>query len=181
MSNNCNNNFLSPTGFRLDFPGFDQVGFTCTEATLPGISMGGPTQATPLNDFMLTGDKLNYQNLVVKFLIDEDLTNYSMLHNWMVGITYPQYLKQWQELAESLKAKDFTEANNYEQLDCVLSILNSNYNTITTVKYVSAFPVDLTGVTFSTEQTDVVYATATATFAYNYYEIQNKNGTRITL
>lgn len=181
MSHNCNNNFLSPAGFRLDFPGFESIGFTCTESTLPGISMGGPIQATPLNDFQLTGDKLTYQNLTVKFLIDEDLSNYTMIHNWMVGITYPQYLEQWQELAKSLKAKEFTEVNNYEQLDCVLSILNSNYNTIATVKYISAFPVDLTGITFSTEQTDIVYATATATFAYTYYEIGNKNGRRITL
>ena len=49
----CNENFLSPAGFRLDIPGFKSIGFQCTNAIVPGISMNGPTQATPYNDFQL--------------------------------------------------------------------------------------------------------------------------------
>jgi len=83
----CNTNFLAPTGFQLDIPGFTSVGFQCVSANIPGLTMGGPTQATPLNDFQLSGDKLSYETLTVRFLVDEDCNNYSLIHNWMVGIT----------------------------------------------------------------------------------------------
>ena len=58
MRSNCNTNFLAPTGFQLDIPGFNSVSFQCVSANIPGVTMGGPTQATPLNDFQLSGDKL---------------------------------------------------------------------------------------------------------------------------
>ena len=77
----CNENFLSPSGFKLVVPGFSSIGFQCTTANVPGISMGGPTQATPYNDFQLTGDKLNYEDFNITFLINEDCQNYALIHN----------------------------------------------------------------------------------------------------
>ena len=44
----CNTNFLAPTGFQLDIPGFSAVAFQCVSANIPGISMGGPLQALSL-------------------------------------------------------------------------------------------------------------------------------------
>ena len=69
----CNTNFLAPTGFQLDIPGFSAVAFQCVSANIPGISMGGPLQATPLNDFQLSGDKLTYETLTGAEI--EDLIN----------------------------------------------------------------------------------------------------------
>ena len=105
----CNSNFLAPNGFQLDIPGFSSVGFQVISANIPGISMGGPQQATPLNDFQLSGDKLEYESLTVRFLVDEDCTNYSFIHNWMVGITYPQQEGSWHKFAQAMRDRNFQD------------------------------------------------------------------------
>ena len=46
-------------------------------------------------------DSLNsqtYENLEITFLVDEKLTNYIEVHNWMVGIGFPQSRTQYGNL-----------------------------------------------------------------------------------
>jgi len=167
----CNENFLSPSGFKLVIPGFSSIGFQCTSANIPGIGMGGPTQATPYNDFQLTGDKLNYEDFNVTFLINEDCQNYSLIHNWLVGITYPQKATQWREFIDQMKDKDFQNDNNLEQVDIFLHVLNSNYNTAYKVHFFDAFPISLTPMEFSTELSDIDYLKARITFRYTYFKL----------
>lgn len=176
----CNTNFLAPTGFQLDIPGFSAVAFQCVSANIPGISMGGPLQATPLNDFQLSGDKLTYETLTVRFLVDEDCTNYSFIHNWMVGITYPQRSDQWYDFAQKMRDKDFRN-DDLDTIDLYLRILTSNFNTSFKCQFVDAVPISLSTLEFSTDQTDVQYLIAEATFRYVYFKLTNKNDTELTL
>jgi hypothetical protein len=177
----CNENFLSPSGFRLDIPGFKSIGFQCTNANVPGISMNGPTQATPYNDFQLAGDKLNYESLVLTFLIDEDCLNYSLIHNWMVGITYPQKSDQWYEFAEQMRDKDFENSSQLDQIDLYLNILSSNFNTAFKLHFYDAFPVRLNSLEFNTDITDIQYLKAEVEFKYTYYKLTNSNDKQLTL
>ena len=177
----CNENFLSPAGFRLDIPGFESVGFQCTNVNVPGISMNGPVAATPYNDFQLGGDKLNYQELQLTFLIDENCANYSLIHNWMVGITYPQKADQWGDFVKEMTDKDFQNERFVDQLDLYLNILNSNFNTAFKVHFYDAFPVSLNSLEFSTDQTDIQYMKAQVTFKYTYFKLTNSNDKELTL
>lgn len=178
----CNENLLSPTGFKLVVPGFTSIGFQCTNVNIPGISMGGPQQATPYNDFQLTGDKLNYDDFTATFLIDEECINYSLIHNWMVGITYPQKANQWRDLIQDMKDKDFqNDENNLDQMDLYLFILNSNYNTAFKIHLVDAFPTALTPMEYTTEATDIQYLSAQVTFKYTYFKLLDKFDKPLTL
>jgi hypothetical protein len=178
----CNENFLSPTGFKLVVPGFTSIGFQCTSVNIPGISMGGPNQATPYNDFQLTGDKLTYEEFVVRFLIDEDCINYSLIHNWMVGITYPQKGSQWRDFVNEMKDKDFQVNDDFlDQTDLYLHILNSNYNTSFKVYFVDSFPVALTPMEFSTDQNDVQYLSAEIRFRYTFFKLTDRFDKPLTL
>lgn len=181
----CNENFLSPTGFKLIIPGFESIGFQCTSVNLPGVSMGGPMQATPYNDFQLAGDKLNYEDLTVTFLIDESCANYSLIHNWMVGMTYPQKSTQWRDFVKQMKDKDFQIDKSSEafldQVDVYLHILNSNFNVTTKVHFYNAFPVTLTPMEYSSDSTDIEYLKATITFKYTYFKLLDKDNQQLTL
>ena len=177
----CNENFLSPSGFKLVVPGFSSIGFQCTTANVPGISMGGPTQATPYNDFQLTGDKLNYEDFNITFLINEDCQNYALIHNWLIGITYPQKSTQWREFVDQMKDKDFQNDNNLEQLDIFLYVLNSNYNIAYKVQFFDAFPVSISSMEYSTELSDIVYLKAGVTFKYTYFKLLDDNDRPLTL
>ena len=176
-----NPNFLSPTGFKLDLPGFTSVDYQFQGVSIPGITMGGPVQATPYNDFQLGGDKLNYPPLVVDFMIDEEFVNYSVLHNWMVGITYPQKSTQWRDFVNEMVDKKFADVWNIDQVDITLTVLTSNYNPGFKIQYVDAFPVALTPVQFTTEDNDLNYLKATATFQYMYYKITDTFDKQLTL
>ena len=177
----CNENFLSPSGFKLVIPGFSSIGFQCTTASVPGVSMGGPTQATPYNDFQLTGDKLNYEDFNITFLINEDCQNYALIHNWLIGITYPQKSNQWREFVDQMKDKDFQNDNNLEQLDIFLYVLNSNYNTAYKVHFFDAFPVSISSMEYSTELTDIEYLKAAVTFKYTYFKLLDASDRPLTL
>tara|TARA_B100002019_G_C21126862_1_gene526229 strand:+ start:316 stop:855 length:540 start_codon:yes stop_codon:yes gene_type:complete len=176
----CNTNFLAPTGFLLDIPGFKEVAFQCVSANIPGISMGGPQQATPLNDFQLSGDKLSYDTLTVRFLVDEDCKNYSLIHNWMVGITYPQKSDQWYEFAQKMTDRNFQD-DNLDTIDLSLNILTSNFNTSFKCRFTDAHPVALSTLEFSTDQSDVQYLIAEATFKYVYFKLLDTRNRELTL
>ena len=167
-------NFLAPVAFQLDIPFFKEVSFQCNEANIPGISMEGPQQATIYNDFQLAGDKLNYEDFTISFLVDEDMRNYSIIHNWMTGITYPQKASQWREFADAMKAKEH-KGDDYDRLDLTLRILNSNYREVAKVKFNDLFPTSLTSLDFDATNTDVQYFTAEATFKYTIYNISASN------
>ena len=180
MRSNCNTNFLAPTGFQLDIPGFNSVSFQCVSANIPGVTMGGPTQATPLNDFQLSGDKLSYETLTVRFLVDEDCKNYSLIHNWMVGITYPQKEDQWYKFAETMRDKEFKD-DDLDTIDLYLRILTSNFNTSFKCQFVDAAPISVSTLEFSTDQNDLQYLIAEVTFRYTYFKLTNSNDKELTL
>lgn len=173
-------NFLAPVAFQLDIPFFKEVSFQCNAANIPGISMGGPQQATIYNDFQLSGDKLNYEDFSVTFLIDENMSNYSIIHNWMTGITYPQKADQWREFANTMLDKKH-QGVDVDRLDLTLRILNSSFNTQTVVKLYDAFPVGLSSLPFSVDTNDIQYLTADATFKYTYFKLLDKNDNELTL
>ena len=173
-------NFLAPVAFQLDIPFFKEVSFQCNEANIPGISMEGPQQATVYNDFQLSGDKLNYEDFTISFLVDEDMRNYSIIHNWMTGITYPQKAGQWREFANAMRAKEH-KGDDVERLDLTLRILNSSFNTQTVVKIYDAFPVAITSLPFSVDTNDIQYLTADVTFKYTYFKLLDKNDKELTL
>ena len=176
-----NPNFLSPTAFCLSLPGFSEVSYQVQSANIPGIDMNGPIQATPYNDFQLGGDKLNYQDLTIQFLVDEKCVNYSLIHDWMVGITYPQKSTQWRDFVQKQVDKKFADVWNIDQVQITLEILNNNYNTSFKIDFVDAFPVSLSTLQFDTNTNDIQYLTATAVFKYTYFKLLDKNNKQLTL
>ena len=82
--------YASPTQFRFGIHQLPKVEFFATAVTLPGISLGTAILSTPYKDIPLPGEKLDYGNLTIEFLVDEYLENYISLHNWMTGLGFPQ-------------------------------------------------------------------------------------------
>ena len=91
--------YASPIQFRFKCTKLPEVEFTCQTANIPGISLGSATQPTPLVDVAIPGDKLSYQSLDISFLVDENLNNYKEIHDWLVGLGFPQNYTQFQDLA----------------------------------------------------------------------------------
>ena len=176
--------YASPTQFRFGIHQLPKVEFFTVAANLPGISAGTVTQATPFKDIPLMGEKMEYENLSISFIVDEYLENYISLHNWMVGIGFPENREQFRtfrDVTSNTPAGGGTPtvdrigsatADRAMYSDAFLQILSNKNNPIVEVNFENAFPISLSALDFTQTATDVEYMTASAEFAYQIYEIK---------
>ena len=169
-----NRNFLAPTGFKFALKRSPAAAFFCNQANIPSLDLGIAQQTSYLKDIDVPGEKLTYGDLTLKFLVDEDMTNYMSIHNWLTGLGFPETTQDFVDLTtDEFGVKDQLQ----EQFsDGSLSILNSNYRVNTIVKFRDLFPVSLTSLEFDTSATDIQYFTAEATFKYTVYIIVDSDG-----
>ena len=117
----------------------------------------------------LPGDNIEFEDLTLDFIVDENLENYLEIHNWIYGLGYPESISEFQELiTQSDGQKDVKEQFS----DGTLSILNRNFNVSTRVKFRDLFPISLSSLEFTATENDYTYFTATATFKYLFYTIE---------
>ena len=163
---------MSPIGFTFSIARFPKVSFFSNKAALPQISLGGAEQSNYLKQLMHPGDRVEYGELPIEFLVDEEMLNYSLVHNWITGLGFPESMKQFADFTSD----EVTEQSDLklQYSDATLGILNSNYNTIAQIKFWDIFPSSLSTLEFSAGETDVNYLVASATFSYMYLTTSNE-------
>lgn len=168
-----NRNFLSPIGFKLSLSTKEKVDFLSSSANVPSISLGTALQGTAFRILDVPGDELIYEDFTINFLVDEDLKNYMIIHNWLTGLGLPQNFTQFKNLTTD---EEGLEDEKLQFCDGTLHILNSNYRDIAMVKFVDLFPVSLTSLEFNAGDDDINYFTAEVSFKYTVYNIVDANG-----
>ena len=179
--------YASPTQFKFNILKLPKVEYFCTSVNIPGISLGGTlTQATPLKDIPIPGDKLTYEPLSMTFMVDENLENFQEIHGWLIGLGFPRDYSEFRNLVAS--GSDRFPAKNQSinrevgtvkygspnvggtYSDATLTILTSKNNPQLEVRFRDVFPTALTGLTYSQQAADVDYLTATVSFSYSIYD-----------
>jgi len=131
------------------------------------------------------GSKLEYEDLSITFIVDENLENYIEMHTWLTGIGFPADRKQFSDFRSATsnvatntrgESKDIGDvrASTPELAmysDATMTILTNKNNPIVECRFADVFPTSLSGLTYSQNQTDVEYLTATVNFKYQIYEI----------
>ena len=169
-----NRNFLSPIGFKFALGKTPKVDFFCTSARIPEITLGTTIQASYLKDIDIPGDKLQYGDLSLRFLVDEELENYMAIHNWLTGLGFPETTQDYVDLVKPVTAEPREDLNQFS--DGKLHLLNSNFRTQTIVHFRDLFPISLTSLDFDVTLDDIQYFTAEVTFKYTVYFITGKDG-----
>jgi hypothetical protein len=148
---------------------FPEITFFVNEVELPPIELGVAEQKTSVNDVPLPGETLTYSRLTCTMTVDERMNNYRAVHAWMVAMGFPQSHQQY---------KDFLAAGNstlsMDELsqgfsDATLTILGNNLRPIIQARFVDCFPISLSGIRFSSTNTESTPLTTDITFAYSYY------------
>lgn len=153
MSSNItsNKNFLSPITFKLviDSSQFANLEYFCTVANLPGVSL--PEVELPFRGYknQIAGDRQDFPPLDVTFIVDENMTNYIEIFNWI---------------------KQNHSNDDFLKRDIVLAVGNSSNNIVKKVRFVDAFPTLLNPIQFNAQNLDVEYLTADVSFRYTYSE-----------
>ncbi len=153
-----NVNFLSPLGFRFLLSRTPNVEYFCQAATLPTISMQELLQPTPFTQLPRPGNKITYEPLTLRFRIDENMTNYLEIFNWMI------------ELAKPEKFEQYAKHNNFS--DGSILLLSSNNNPRIRIAFQDMFPLSLSPLNFDVTQADVEYLEADVMFRYKIFTVE---------
>lgn len=174
-----NRNFLSPVGFLFSLAKYPKVSFFSNAARIPEISYPSLEQPSYLKSISVPATVLKYGSLNLKFLVDEDLTNYTIIHNWLTGLGFPKSTEQFARFSNNGpydSGLEGTVDTKKHFSDGSLTILNSNYNPSVVVKFTDLHPTSLSSLEFDSTASDIKYFTAEVTFDYTLYELTDKNG-----
>jgi hypothetical protein len=171
-----NRNFLSPVGFNFSLAKNPKISFFCNSVRIPEITLGTAIFNNYLKAIEVPGEKIEYGDFYLKFLVDENMENYMAIHNWITGLGFPETTEQFKELITN---SDQTKDINLSFSDGTLRILNNNYNSIALVKFKDLFPVSLSSLEFESNDSDYNFFTAEVVFKYTIYNIVNTKGNPI--
>ena len=160
-----NTSFLSPIGFKFQLNNFPEVNYFVQSASLPGISISSISVPTPLKAIDLAGDEVNFEELTIKFIVDENMKNWLSIYDWIIGLGFPT--KEGQE-----KYKKLTETSELTT-DATLTVLTGNMNPQINFVFQNCFPLNLSSIAFDSGGTDIDYVTADVSFRYDVYTVQN--------
>lgn len=171
-------NYLRPNAFRFVIQDIPKVAYTCQSANLPALQIGFVQQPTPFIDIPRIGDKLTYGELVIRFLISEDMSNYLELFEWLVALGFPNDYNQYKAFTgERLGRFPFIrdprgglEIASYS--DATLTILDSNNNPKTNIRFRDLFPISLEGLDFDASSPTLEYFVGVAAFKYKTFEVE---------
>ena len=91
-----NMDFASPSQFRFQLLKIPNVEYFVTGVNLPDISFtGDATINTRFKSIAFMGDTMDFEDLEITFLVNEDLSNYREIHDWMIGIGFPKDNEQF--------------------------------------------------------------------------------------
>jgi len=189
--------YASPTQFKFQLQKLPRVEYFTTACNIPGISLSTALQPTPLKDIPLPGDTVEFNDLEITFLVDENLENYREIHGWMYGIGFPKDRGQYSALIAANKDRFPTTGKDSQShdagkvkygavplgpifSDATLNVLTSKNTANIEVRFSDVFPTALSGLNFDQQADDVNYLTATVTFKYKIYEFALKGANRTT-
>jgi len=169
--------YLRPNGFTFQIHNMPNVSFFCQAANIPEISMGYPTQNTPLSDIAYPGDKLQFGELMIRFLIQEDMTNYNELYGWLRGLGFPEKHQEFTDYINSqayrtATANKSTREGIAQVSDATLFVLDSNNNPNIKITFKDAFPISLSGLDFDISNGTGDYFIGIASFKYRIFSIE---------
>ena len=180
----ANRNYMSPLGFKLILTKTPKVDFLCQSANIPQISMGTAVQPSYLKDIPVPGDKVLYDDLSIRFLVDEKMENYLAIYKWITGLGYPESLGQFSQLKKDdnrtdARVVDRGDPRYFEFSDATLQILSSNYKPSVLINFKDTFPTSLSTLDFDVSQRDYSFFTAQVSFKYTIFNITDPNGNRL--
>lgn len=180
--------FLRPNSFRFLIQSLPKVTYFCQAANIPTITLGFVTQPTPFVDIPRPGEKINFGEFSIKFLIQEDMANYIELYNWMIALGFPENHRQFQQrfTQQSFRTPEpgvndvgadgrpkVRSSDATEYSDATLMVIDSDNNPIARLNFMDCFPISLSGIEFDVSTGNAQYFAAQATFRYRMFTVES--------
>lgn len=166
-------NSLSIYGFVLKIAKIPNITFWVKECNIPGISLESPEQSTPFVNTPLVGDKLQFENLDIRFLLDEYMNNYESLYEWITLCGFPnnygevnKFRSKWFDCGSLEKDSD-----NGLVSDATLTIKTRNNENVRTFHIKKMIITSLGSISLTDDAQDTQYLYGTATFKFEQFTL----------
>ena len=172
-----NLNYLSPVNFDLQLNKLPKTKYFCVGVTLPAITLSESEQSIPLAiPVWLPGDKITFDPLGVRFIVDEDMTNYQEIYNWMMQLGPGYDTGDYQDLVGSSMSTtgEDTRSGDYTKMysDATIIVNTSANNANIEFTFEDCFPTALGAVEFKSDESDVPYVIADLTLRYTLFKVR---------
>jgi hypothetical protein len=164
-----NTQFLSPLGFNFSIKKLPNTNYFVQAVNVPTVQMGDAVMPTPFVNIPTIGDRMAFAEFQLSFKVDEDMTNYIELFDWMVQLGFPEDFAQAKNIYQKQRSVDFLADGPYS--DATVTILNSAMQPNLEVQFEDCYPTALSDLQFSTTSPSVDYIECQATFRYKLFRI----------
>ena len=167
------------TQFKFDILKVPNTVYFAQEINLPGIAFSGDAIMNSRYKAMpFMGDTLDFSPLELSFLVQEDLSNYREIHDWMTGIGFPEARTQFGNLKTEggqvvpSQGKSAGQENISGMFsDATLTITSAKNNPVIEARFQDVYPVALSALAYNQQESDITYLTANVTFTYKIYTL----------
>jgi len=164
--------YADPTKFKFTTTKLPRVEFNCISANIPGVTLIEITQPTRLMPIRIPGNDMTFEDLNITFIVDEDLTNYRSVHDWMAGLAQMDSDDKYRELVTDggdrmplsqqpnlQDAGRVTTTTNDGAIfsDAKMIILSARNIPIVELTFEDTYPKSLSGLDYNQSATDVEY------------------------
>jgi len=170
--------YASPTQFKFTINQLPKVEFFTVAANVPSVTLGESIFPTPFKQISIAGDVLTYDAFNISFIADEKLENFITLHNWLIGIGFPQSRKQFSDFRDTTSENSANASSSagvtsaqFITSDATLTVLSNHNNPIVEFRFKDMFPVSIGELSYDQGATDVDYIRVDASFQYQQYTI----------
>ena len=163
---NLNPSHLQNNGFQFYLKRAPHVNFFVQKTEIPGIELGNIREETPFADLVFEGDHMHFEDLEVTFLVDEDLSGWFELANWLIALGRAKDSAAYAELE---KQDDINQLGI--RSDILLIIEDNKRNAHVEVVFENAIIDAISGLRMDASPSGVTYMPIQARFSYSTYKI----------
>ena len=155
-------NFLRSSAYTFSLQRLPQTTFGMVSASLPGISVPPADAGYPGATQWHPGTFTQFDDFTMRFMVNEDLSNYEELYRWM--------LQQRFNIGSKFVSEGIADSRLVS--DGVLTTLTNNSNHCRQIAFRDMFPIALSPLDFdNANEASNVYCTAT--FKYSSFELRS--------
>ena len=166
-----NQNLAQRSKFQLVFDRLPYMTFFCTSVNIPGLSLVPYPQKTSFIELYVPGNKLTYDSLDIKFLVDEDYKSWLGVHDWIRALAFPENFEEYKELPLQQRNSLMSKSVKPQYSDAALTIYTNKNNPHLSVNFKDCFPIQVSPIVFDVEQTSDNVIVASASFKFSYYQM----------
>jgi len=174
-----NLSYLAPTQFELLVKKLPNTKYFATGVNIPAVSIGESIQPTRLGaNIKVPGDKIQFGEITITFIVDENMENWTELYNWMEGITASTDTEKYRLLVGANKrdGQPYDGSEDGDQLysDMTIVVTTAANNPNRYVRIQDAYPSSLGEITMDTTVSGgITYVTCTASFQFTSFTIES--------